>query len=197
MRFVHLKMVCSDNAPQVGNVICGDYLFVGIDGPNVVWSKDAETWGRVAVPGATWDNTTSRVEFCNGKFLILGDKTCGVFFTFNAQDAMVKYSSIPGEITWQNIINKPTTIGEFGILDMYTDTELKELMSMFKELYLQLQSDTEEMLEETKRQDYSGIDLVRLAEDQADIDAYNAELDNLLENITVSGDFSAINAVIE
>ena len=80
---------------------------------------------------------------------------------------------------------------------MYTDTELKELMSMFKELYLQLQSDTEEMLEETKRQDYSGIDLVRLAEDQADIDAYNAELDNLLENITVSGDFSAINAVIE
>ena len=110
---------------------------------------------------------------------------------------MVKYSSIPGEITWQNIINKPTTIGEFGILDMYTDTELKELMSMFKELYLQLQSDTEEMLEETKRQDYSGIDLVRLAEDQADIDAYNAELDNLLENITVSGDFSAINAVIE
>ena len=68
---------------------------------------------------------------------------------------------------------------------------------MFKEPYLQLQSDTEEMLEETKRQDYSGIDLVRLAEDQADIDAYNAELDNLLENITVSGDFSAINAVIE
>ena len=192
-----LQWTMRDNAPQVGNVICGDYLFVGIDGPNVVWSKDAETWGRVAVPGATWDNTTSRVEFCNGKFLILGDKTCGVFFTFNAQDAMVKYSSIPGEITWQNIINKPTTIGEFGILDMYTDTELKELMSMFKELYLQLQSDTEEMLEETKRQDYSGIDLVRLAEDQADIDAYNAELDNLLENITVSGDFSAINAVIE
>ena len=192
-----LQWTMRDNAPQVGNVICGDYLFVGIDGPNVVWSKDAETWGRVAVPGATWDNTTSRVEFCNGKFLILGDKTCGVFFTFNAQDAMVKYSSIPGEITWQNIINKPTTIGEFGILDMYTDTELKELMSMFKEPYLQLQSDTEEMLEETKRQDYSGIDLVRLAEDQADIDAYNAELDNLLENITVSGDFSAINAVIE
>ena len=191
-----LQWSMRDNAPQVQNLICGDYLLVGTDGPNIVWSKDGETWGRVAVPGATWDNTVSTIEFCNGKFLILGDKTCAILFTFNAQDAMVKYSSIPGEITWENIINKPTTVSEFGILDMYTDTELKELMAMFKDVYLQLQMDAEDMLEETKRQDYSGIDLARIAEDQKDIDKYNEELDELLENITVSGDFAAMNAVI-
>ena len=125
------------------SVCYGDGKFVAVaDNSSVfVYSTDGITWTEGTMP---IDSKWASVCYGNDKFIAIAANTDSLAYSdldsspssawfviddtkLGTTDAFIQYASPNPELTWDNIINKPTSISEYGVTDVYSKEEIDAL----------------------------------------------------------------------
>lgn len=74
----------------------------------------------------------TKTEVQNGDSVYVNSDTPSAWFVIDdtklgTTDAFIQYASPNPELTWDNIINKPTSISEYGVTDVYSKEEIDAL----------------------------------------------------------------------
>ena len=74
----------------------------------------------------------TKTEVQNGDSVYINSDTPSAWFVIDdtklgTTDAFIQYASPNPELTWDNIINKPTSISEYGVTDVYLKEEIDAL----------------------------------------------------------------------
>ena len=112
---------------QILNSICyGNDKFVIIAGNNVfAYSCDGINWTQGTMPS---EQAWQSVCYGNSKFVVIA-RNSNIFASISdfTPAGLIQYAAPNPELTWGNILNKPTSISDYGITNVYTKEEINNL----------------------------------------------------------------------
>ena len=110
------QSVCYDNGKFVA-IVNGSAIFA--------YSTDGITWTRGNMGDSPW-----WISICygNGKFVVIANNS-NVFAIISdfTPAGLIQYAAPNPELTWDNILNKPTSISDYGVTNVYSKEEIEEL----------------------------------------------------------------------
>ncbi len=103
----------------------GKFVAIAKNTNAFAYSSDGITWTQGTMPSSqTWEP----VCYGNGKFVAIARST-DVFAVISdfTPAGLIQYAAPNPELTWDNILNKPTSISEYGVTNVYSKEEIEEL----------------------------------------------------------------------
>ena len=129
----------------------------------------------------------------NGDSVFINGITPSAWFVIDdtklgTADAFIQYAAPAKDLTWDNIINKPSTLAEFNITDAYT---ADEITAMYNEILESINAVNNQVTE------YSEAVTIKIPSDLNEtiatnitsVNALNSNLDNLIKNMSLDIDF--------
>ena len=126
--------------------------------------------------------------------------TCVYYFVIDdtklsSEDGYLAFSIENAVLSWENILNKPTTLAGFGITDSYTKQEVTEKLDKF-DSDLQYVKNTYEEISEINtiniaelisiQENLSSVDYTTLRDDTEGLLTEVADFNNMLERLKVA-----------
>ena len=129
----------------------------------------------------------------NGDSVFINGITPSAWFVIDdtklgTADAFIQYAAPAKDLTWDNIINKPSTLAEFNITDAYTADEITAMYNKILESINAVNNKVTEYSEAVTIKIPSDLNET-IATNITSVNALNSNLDNLIKNMSLDIDF--------